>query len=486
MNLRIKVYLVIFLSKIFLFLFFASYLKDEKKDLPYVLPSWEQDEGYLSSTENLLKYGTLYYDGNFCSKDKCYAIRVPGQSLTYYFFRVFLSEKWALTSLLFFQVLLFSLALSEFLLYLFEKLGNSSTCMMFSIVILCIDTYSAYYNNVPCLAESITISLMIFAILFFLKFLDNGKNSTIFFSGIFAALTFFFKVAAIIILLILLMYLLITWFKMRKNSIVIKIGLLVAPFLILEGIWIFRNYYNTSEFIPLQEVKSPNPQAHNFLSARIEFCQSFGGDWVRWNPNSAMFWFEDSSYINEMGFNRPQDAVFPKFIFSKSCSLNELKEIRNLNWNGNPDEATRRLKLISSKIKENHPIQANVINRLKYSYGLFFESPTYYFPYAFEGASWFEKGIKLLSLFMCILAVVVPLFFLPFYLFKFKILNSHLYNLLYAIAFANIFLYAIVFKTQEFRYNLISYIPFLLLTTIIFFELNKRFNKSGKLLNPSR
>ena len=130
MNLRIKLFLYVFSAKILLFLFFASYLKDEKKDLPYVLPSWEQDEGYLSSTENLLKYGTLYYDGNFCQKDKCYAIRVPGQSLTYYFFRVFLSEKWALTSLLLFQVLLFSLALSEFILYLVQRLCLSSKSLV--------------------------------------------------------------------------------------------------------------------------------------------------------------------------------------------------------------------------------------------------------------------------------------------------------------------------------------------------------------------
>lgn len=250
----------------------------------------------------------------------------------------------------------------------------------------------------------------------------------------------------------------------------------------MEGIWIIRNYYHTKEFIPLQEVTGADPNGNNFHSSRVEFCQSFGGDWIRWNPNAAMLWFEDSSYLREMGFKRPHDDVFPKFIFQNACTINELREIRNLNWAGNRDEARSRLKLISSKIKKNHPIQANVINRLKYSYGLFFESPTYYYPYSFEGANWLEKGIKLISLFLCLFVVVVPLIFFPFYLFKCKILNSHLYNLLYSIAFTNILLYSFIFKTQEFRYNLISYVPFLFLTIIIFHELSKRFNKNRKLL----
>ena len=60
----------------------------------------------------------------------------------------------------------------------------------------------------------------------------------------------------------------------------------------------------------------------------VNFCKSFGGDWISWNPNSSIAWFSTEEYLNHMNFKRPKEDVFPHHI-----SWIKLK-LKNLNLQG--------------------------------------------------------------------------------------------------------------------------------------------------------
>ena len=64
----------------------------------------------------------------------------------------------------------------------------------------------------------------------------------------------------------------------------------------------------------------------------VNFCKSFGGDWISWNPNSSIAWFSTEEYLNHMNFKRPKEDVFPHHISSDKIKIEKLKLARSLWW----------------------------------------------------------------------------------------------------------------------------------------------------------
>lgn len=461
---------IVFSIKIITLFFFINYLEDKKNDLWITLS--EDDEGYLSCVENYIEFGELFYDGKYSGNSKMYAPRVPGQNISYLTFRYFFSKNISINLLIIFQCLFYSISISLIVSYYAKNLKNRLVLLI--VAIIAIDTYSSYYNNIPSLADSLNISFTIFSFYFLLKYTDKRNYKYLIFLGIFTSITFFFRVTSILnISLVGFTILYLKYFENKKILSAVKLfSIFILPFILFESFWVIRNKSVADKFIFLQEMGRPALHQNDIFSCKIRFCQAFGGDYARWNPKSAILWFENDQYLKKMKFDRPDDSVFPDYIFSENSTLNDLKDAREHIWRGNEDQAIKIINKMTKKIKENNPIHYYFLSRIKYSWNLFFQSPTYYYPYSFNNANFTEKAIKLSSLIIYIIIVLTPLFFLPFYFINYKKARDIKINFFYTFTFSYILFYAFLFKTSEFRYNLMSYIGFLVLTICIIDKIN--------------
>lgn len=464
----IYIFFVIFTIKFITLLFFIDYLNNG--ELWTHLP--KDDEGYLSAVENYLDYGEYYYDGEYSGQGKMYAPRVPGQSLTYLFFRSIFSKVTAINGLLIFQCLLFSFSISILVNSITKNLKLRPIIIIISLI--SIDSYLSFSNNIPYQAESLNISLTILGFYYLFKFIDNQRNSDLFYSGLFISIAFFFKVVSVISIAIIGLFLMYLVTKERKNAfyLVKYIMIFGSSFFLLETAWIIRNKIKTDKLIYFQEIGAISLDDNNSFHSKIRFCQAFGGDWVRWNPKSAILWFENDEYLEEMKFVRPKDNIFPDFIFNNDLTIEKLKIARKLNLEGEESKAIKIINEFTYNIKQNNPLQYHLISRIKYSLNLFFQSPTYYFPYSFNESNLFEKAIKLICFLVYLLIIILPIMFIPFYLYNYRKIGDLKIDFIYLFTFSYIFFYAFVVKTSEFRYNLISYLGFMTIAIIIIARLD--------------
>ena len=269
-----------------------------------------------------------------------------------------------------------------------------------------------------------------------------------------------------------------------------KFLILLAPFILMESTWITRNYIKTERFIPFQEIVGAsdinimNPRK-DIYSSCVNFCKSFGGDWVQWNPKSTMAWFYTDKYLKTMNFKRPGIEVFPRHIQENPKMLEELTKARNY-WFMSLDVSNTKEKreiyienavtifdAIKRDIHENHSFLYHIGSRFKTSYNLLFGSSTYYIPYSFDNASFIEKIIKINSRIIYYIIMIIPLLFFPFYIFKYKFWKNYLIDFSYISFFGFISMYGFLFRTSEFRQNHLMY---LFCMVISIHALNKLFD----------
>ena len=175
------------------------------------------------------------------------------------------------------------------------------------------------------------------------------KNRRILIFGVFIALSFFFRVTNIVLIIssiIIFSYLLVS-FKTPIKKALFKSLILLAPFILMESTWITRNYIKTERFIPFQEIARSDinimNQREDIYNSCINFCKSFGGDWIQWNPESTMAWFYSDEYLKNMNFKRPGIEVFPRHIQENPKLPQELKKARTY-WFMSKEQTTTKEK----------------------------------------------------------------------------------------------------------------------------------------------
>ena len=482
--LKNKAFFLLVLIKLFLTIFFVNHLKDENSSCFIKLPDNEigaDDEGYFSTVDNLLENGEYYYDG-INTGYKMYAPRVPGLSIIYLLFRSLFSKNIAINCLIFFQLALFLFAVFLLQKITLENVRSKKAKYIFCII-FGLDAYLSYYNNIPYLAESYTVSLVLISLYNFNKFLINNKKQYLFYSGFFVSISFFFKVSNIVFIASSLVYLgyVLLMKKETLKKVTIHYLIFISPFIFLEAAWITRNYVKTEKIIMMQEIASESSidvmkPTKDIFNSCANFCKSFGGDYIRWNPNSAMAWFSTEEYLNHMNFERPGIEVFPKHVQYDKNKIEKLKQARQAWWTSldklatktERENATKEAIYIFNTLKQdiytNHPFLFHISSRFIYSFNLLFESSTYYFPYTFAEANIFEKLIKILARVIYYLVMIIPFMFFPFYILKYRKLNSPLIDISYLTSFGFIFLYCFLFRTSEFRYNHAIYLFFMIIT----------------------
>ena len=481
--LKNKSFVLVVILKLIFCVLFINHLKDENSFCFIKEPNTEigTEEGYLSTIENLLKNGEYYYDGIF-TKSKMYAPRVPGVSLSYLIFRYFFSKITAINCLIIFQTLIFLVSVFFFSKTL-TKSDNENKKGFIFLLIFGFDTYLSYYNQIPVLSESFSVSITLFSLYFLYKIITDLKNKHILKFGLFIALSFFFRITNIVLVIssiVILSYLLFTLGTPRKKAI-FKLLIFITPFILMESIWVARNYVKTERIIPLQEMKGHTDinimnQNNDIYNSCINFCKSFGGDWIHWNPKSTMAWFSTDDYLKTMNFKRPGIEVFPKHIQENPKAIENLEKARNF-WFISKDESISEYKRkiyiknaisIFDSLKkdnyENHSFLFHIGSRFLVSYNLLFGSSTYHIPYSFENANLFEKIIKINSRIIYYVVMLIPFLFFPYYVIKYKYLRNYLIDFSYLSFLGFISMYAFLFRTTEFRFNHMMYLFCMVIT----------------------
>lgn len=461
-------FLILFLSKIVVFFWFSTYLNNNLEGSWIPIPT--DDEGYLSSFDNFIEKGVWYYEHL-----EMEAPRVPGQSVSYAFFRYFVSKPTAINLLIIFQIAVYSVAftiLSQILSLALKK----DYVFWLVIIVFSLDFYHSIWNHHVALAESLGNSYFVLCLSFFYLFITKQKTKHLLLTGIFASFCFFFKVTNFVVLGVIGGWLIYHLFKNKFSfKSIFKYALIFSiPFILLESIWVIRNYNATSKIIPLQQIKGfPIAVAPNTPSPMIEcvsFIKSFGGNWVRWNLKSEMAWFNTDAYNKENDFtiNQNINEIFPEWIFTDKLDSNYLLSAKVI-WSNSQNKDISELERIKleqkaatilsdfkNNIIDNHPFRYNVLSRFKCFKDFFFHSGTYYFPYSFSDSTFIEKAVKLSQ--SLLYWVIIILGFLGIIFFTFKKGTSPLLRILALLFFSFVILYCGIFRTNELRYNSTMYI----------------------------
>ena len=101
-----------------------------------------------------------------------------------------------------------------------------------------------------------------------------------------------------------------------------NILLVSFPLLILDAPWVVRNYIVFNRFIPFQQDASAGYNYSPAYLAEVDFITSIGESYVFWDKRSAGCYFESHR-------NFPCEYEFPKRIFDKSLTMQQIQDARN-------------------------------------------------------------------------------------------------------------------------------------------------------------
>jgi hypothetical protein len=200
------------------------------------------------------------------------------------------------------------------------KITGSKTVFFTSYVLLLGTTYTSWYDHY-LMSESLTISFLIFSVYFFVRSWENPSVWNLIFSGlVFANLIFirpvFLPIGALFI------FLLFWRFHYSITKTLRFCILFFIPFLILDGIWIYSGYKKFKKIIPLQESFLGPTQSNVFYEPAFWFIQSWGGNYLWWDPGAEIRYFGVGTDSLEY-FDKDQ-IQFPKKIFTSSYNLDSL------------------------------------------------------------------------------------------------------------------------------------------------------------------
>ncbi|MGZ3884875.1 MAG: hypothetical protein ACXVDK_07160 [Bacteroidia bacterium] len=154
-------------------------------------------------------------------------------------------------------------------------------------------TYISVYDKF-ILTESLSISFIIFSVYYFVRGFSFQNMRSLIFCGGFAALAVFLRPALFILLLSYAFFLLIQLLmnKAEFRRFMLYGCYIVLPFLILDAVWIKRNFEWHHKFIPLMSFDLYDKQASDsYYREEVRFVEAWGGDIVHWEPKAEIRWF---------------------------------------------------------------------------------------------------------------------------------------------------------------------------------------------------
>ena len=226
------------------------------------------------------------------------------------------SSFWAIQLTVIFQLIVSCFAIRT-LAQMLSDLAKKKFIFPLSIFVF---TCCCWFSNFEIAFNpgSLSISCFIFAIWYFQKFLDTYAKKNLLFCGFFIGWMLFLRPFLGVYFVCFSFGLLIFLFQKKKTFIhILQSGfVLILPFMMMETIWVFRNYTALNKIILLQNTYGPNDKSNEYGNHRHDkyslqqlrnliFC--WGGDNLWYTPNSEMTWFINA-HPSQDAFNFPAYA----------------------------------------------------------------------------------------------------------------------------------------------------------------------------------
>lgn len=285
----------------------------------YLEGFWGRDWGdtwwYLNPIDNLLKTG--HYTPDF---------RMPGYGAIYLPFKFFFSSATAYNLLIVFQLLLASI--SVYVLALIAKsLVKNNTFFYLTFYLFAISTYSNVTDTI-LMTESLTASLLVFTVYFFIKYFTQYKKTVLLFSGFLLAWVVFLRPVYALVIAFFFLILLADCIRNKKKIVVTLLFLL--PFTVFDSLWIAHNYSAHKKFIPLSTMQPEGTEDEYFYSS-LFFVKAWGGDLCFWEPTSEIRWF-CINWAYRFADQTPADVkvTIPDYIYTSKFNKDSLLYLRKI------------------------------------------------------------------------------------------------------------------------------------------------------------
>jgi hypothetical protein len=337
---------------------------------------------YINSSENLLqgKGYTFYkiskdldYVSNIPSKkgnEKAifYSFRSPGFAFFYVPMRFFLNQQNALITFIVFQTILNALSKLIISILIFNYTKNKLLFILALFIFVTVPFFSQYNNLI--LTDSLGLSFLIFASYFFIKSVnENFKFKTLILSGLFFTIAVFlrpFLILPFAFAALILVYHLFS--KTNFKSLLLALLYFGSTFIIIDSIWIIRNYNYTKKFIPLASTMHFQDHKHSSFHEFRKISGSLGYSNNWWEVESPIYWFYNKSD------SRKVEVVFSevkishkhqnKILKSRKYMFNSLNKSTNITERILLEKKSENLlKEINLELKEQHFFATQIKSR---------------------------------------------------------------------------------------------------------------------------
>ncbi|TAG24091.1 MAG: hypothetical protein EAZ32_19125 [Cytophagia bacterium] len=304
-----------------------------------VLGTWATFGGdaisYLAPIENLIENGSYFPDD-----------RMPGYGAVFLFFWLFFGKIGAINCVVVVQYLLDATTvyvLARTALQLFK-----SQFMFYGVYVVALFSFHSSTYNIQFLTESFSVSANILLLFFLVLYQEKKKQKYLVIAGLCWTWLVFLRPVYLPIGALVIGIWSVQWLlKKHSFSKLVKISLLfLLPFLVVDGVWIVRNYPIHKRIVPLAPVFWYASSYESGMVDLLAFVRSYGGGFVA--PASQLNWFGISTIRMQDGIYLagPPDTtiVFPNDIYTSKFSMDSLLQLRtdlSIAWGANTDSVTK-------------------------------------------------------------------------------------------------------------------------------------------------
>jgi hypothetical protein len=451
----LKTFILVLIFKLFLLVFKVLFIKHGSPvELHGFWGIWGGDtNGYLNAFEDLRNKGE--YLGGY---------RMPLYGFIYFIFRLVLSKIAALNALLLFQIVVAAFAVVYSGRIVYEVTRNKISGLL-TTVIVCIAFQTLLYDWY-LLPQSLVGSFLVFFAFHSIRYFKTLRTASLGKAVLFSFLIpFLYPVFVGVAFILFVGGLYFNW----QNKLVFlkRLFILLIPFIVVEGLWIYRNYVVFHKPHPLAATYnafSSKPD-NQFKHELFQFGIATGTDICAWQPNSEMRYFQHMKVSLPNGTDGyDENAQFPLSLVSgtpiTADSLADVKrriaEVRHVD---DVASFTDSLKIDTLEAELNR-FTGYIRNDKPYEYwiGSRIRVMKQFFSYKGNDSVFFREGnnsavIKILKpyvqLLYCVFLFISLLFPVSILLNK----NNRALNcFLFCMQLYVIFIFPVVFKVIEHRY----------------------------------
>lgn len=355
--------LVILLIKLLYTVWFNRYSGNALLPGSYLANIKGDSNDYITAAVNLKNLNFYYPD-----------LKAPGYSLVIYLFYLFTDLPKALD-----LVVITQLIISSISVYMLSKLGYliSKSNRVFTIIFIfySLSSYVTEYDRV-ILAESLTVSLLIFSIYFLYKGLVKYQPIFFLYAGLGLCFTIYLRPVLIVFIVSLMLVSVVQLIK-RKERLKEQLRIMTLctiPFLVVLTIWGFRNYQIHQKVEPMMRLSGYyDEEKKSYYYDLHRFVETWSGDAVFWDATAEINWFGCDTR-----FKSNDNIKLPNYIYTSKYNYQSLIALR------------AKMRLYDNSQVKDSILKKEICNTLQsYAQSFKSENPIFYYILPFKIASKF-------------------------------------------------------------------------------------------------